>query len=759
MLRYGKKVRKNQRSLQALLALQIINEPICNIVEKKFETLRSLWLKEAKHKGSPCVSCETQNLVQCPTKSICYGNPCKYHDTSEHQPRACQSLSKSCEYFKTQIVNSHRSGTPNWRMTDAKLWSKNATEIAKCFLPQLKGKKTYSADEGTDCLSLLHILRNCKHFQDYFSFDVTGSKNILSQIEKEKMNYNLGYENTPFVQPQSKRRSVDELGPAVKRLKSYPSYKSGISSATFALEKQLESKHMFYHCTSYTEDQQPYEYCMKRVQMALSKWSCTEKVYNGKFELFASKAEYLETLLDNSCRFKQKAVSDVLRTPGSPVLLIVSASDQDKIERFCSQITSKEEEGKHVCVAIVSDRTSIDELCMNQTSLVLFKKCSNISTLRADVDQLFERFIFNFYETNLHLYFEQKDITEKREEEMIKEALTLFRRFKIEIPVWLEEYGRDFEHKDSTQRLISDFKPAMRRFKQLPFVFDCVPRTGHMIIKLKETDKVQENEQFERYIKHILNDCKLPEERYQITFVTVTKYADYKYKSGDEVQVKDRTGTLSGFAKMSVSNSNDLVAILSNHVAEDPDSKSKTFSTALKMQKETVGDICSKPKGDLKADVAIAKIDPCKHSDCDKKFRDEKEKRLYAVPLTEAELDDSKYERVHFWGAKTKPGIGQIQEVGALHEGGSNHIYINNTSENGNDWQKGDSGAMFLKEKHGGESTLQAVGMFMGETFNNTEGRKYIATPLHLGLAVLSETHNATFSLFGEDSEDHENSQ
>ncbi|XP_052770014.1 uncharacterized protein LOC128209821 [Mya arenaria] len=339
---------------------------------------------------------------------------------------------------------------------------------------------------------------------------------------------------------------------------------------------------------------------------------------------------------------------------------------------------------------------------------------------------------------------------------MIKEALTLFRRFKIEIPSWLEKYGRDLDDKDSTRILISNFTPAMKKFQELPFVFDCVPRTDHMIINLIETGREEEKELHVRKIKNILNDCKLSEKQYRIAFVTVTKYADYKYKSGDKVHVKDRIGTLSGFAKMSVSNSNVLVAILSNHVAEDPDSKSKTFSTALKMQNETVGDICPKPKGDLKADVAIAKIHPCKECHCDKKFRDEKEKRLYAVPLTETELANSLYERVHFWGAESQPGIGQIQELGLLHEGGSNHIYINDTSGN---WQPGNSGAMILKEKHRSESpqTLQAVGTFMGETFEKAEGRKYIATPLHLGFAVLSEHHKATFSLFGEDSEDREN--
>ncbi|WAR20310.1 hypothetical protein MAR_002148 [Mya arenaria] len=795
MLRPGRKFPENQRSIQALLALQIINEPICNIVERQFETLRLLWLKDAELKGSPCVSCETQNLVQCPTKSICYGTPCIYHDTPERQTRACQSLSKSCEYFKTQIINSHRSRTPNWRRTDAKLWSKNATEIAKCFLPQLKGKKTYSAGDVIDSLSLLHILRNCTHFQDYFSFDVTGNKNVLSQtikivrkvqyslavkisknqldclfrclrmllkdgkylghdfmalcalgqletIEKEKMNTNWIYERSLLFHPQRETKSVSAFTTAVKRLKSDPSLNSRPNSATIG----------------HTENQQAYEYCMKRIQMALSKWSCTEKVYNGKFELFASKVEYLETLLGNSCHTERKAVSDILRTVGSPVLLIVSSSDQDKVERFCNQITGYEEERKNVCVAIVSDRNPLDEPHTVQTSWGFLRRCSYISTLRADVDELFESFIFNIYETNLHLYFKRKDVTERIEQEMINEALTLFKRFKIEIPPWLEEFGRRLQDKESTRRLVSSFTPALRRFRDLPFVFDCVPRTDHMVIKLMETEVDEEKSQHARNVKKILNECKLSEEQYRITFVTVTKYADYKYKSGDEVQVKDRTGTMSGFAKMNDSKKDELVAIFSNHVAEETNPESKTFSTTLNMQKDNVGEILLRPKGDLKADVAIAKIHPCKVSDCDKKFRDEKGKRLYAVPLTEAELDDSTYERVHFWGAKTKPGIGQIQEVGVLHEGGRNHIYINGTSENCNDWQKGDSGAMILKEKHRSESTLKAVGTFMGQTCDEDEGQKYIATPLHLGLAVLSETYNATFSLFGKDAEDHENS-
>ncbi|XP_052768177.1 uncharacterized protein LOC128208669 [Mya arenaria] len=456
MLRPGRKFRENQRSLQALLALQTINEPICNIVKRKFETLRLLWLNEAEHKGSPCVSCETQNLGQCPTKTLCYETLCRDYNTSERQRRACQNCSNSIEYFKTQIVKSHRSGKPNWLTTDPKLWSSNAIAIAKCFIPPWKDKNTQRAD-GTDCLSLLHILRNCKHCQDYFSFDVTRSNNILSQtitivrevqhsvavkiskrqlhclfrclrrllkdgkylvddplaidalrrlemIQKGKLNCNCGIEYSLIVQPQSKLTS--EVG----RFKRYPSLRSRSSSATINLETQWESEQLLFHCTCHTEDQQAYEYCMRRVQMALAKWSCAEQVYNGKFTFFASKREYLETLLDNSCRIEQKAVSDV-RTVGSLVFFIVSSSDQEHLESLCTRITGHERKRKNVCVAVVSDRNPLDEPCTDQTSWGFLRRCSNISTLRADVDELFERFIFKIYEANLNLYFEQKDVT------------------------------------------------------------------------------------------------------------------------------------------------------------------------------------------------------------------------------------------------------------------------------------------------------------------------------------------------------------
>lgn len=142
---------------------------VLNMVSNEVQNMCNLiWAPIKKKFASQCTSCETQDLLHCPTNTFCKrivrGVCPKHGNVKLWRPKPCpQHL---CDNFKEKVDGMHKF-IPCWENTDAKCWATSDFEVAKCFLPIGYDKKK-SLDE-VDLVGLLHICINCLAFKTWIS--------------------------------------------------------------------------------------------------------------------------------------------------------------------------------------------------------------------------------------------------------------------------------------------------------------------------------------------------------------------------------------------------------------------------------------------------------------------------------------------------------------------------------------------------------------------------------------------------------------
>ena len=148
--------------LDAALALLFTKQGTQPFVKCEIERLQKQCLTDSNGQSlAPCSSCQTENVVKCPTEGTCKVsyNKCRYHKNSATKYKSCPN--HICDRFCTDIINAHQHGDPSFLNTDAKQWCSNVTEVAKCFMHR-EGYKDVQSLEETDFNGIINVCLNHK---------------------------------------------------------------------------------------------------------------------------------------------------------------------------------------------------------------------------------------------------------------------------------------------------------------------------------------------------------------------------------------------------------------------------------------------------------------------------------------------------------------------------------------------------------------------------------------------------------------------
>ncbi|XP_060581121.1 uncharacterized protein LOC132737791 [Ruditapes philippinarum] len=170
-------------ALAVLFTKEEIEPVVCDeIVQFQQKCLRDISISNGLSAGSTCSSCNTENIVVCPTNRICNVNrgKCGYHrnfSTMFHQS-CCPN--KICHNMRSQIQKAHRFYGPSFKNTDATQWCSNPWEIAKCFMPP-DGYKDVMSAVDTDFNGIISVIVNFKGFETKINDDLSKKNNIFDK--------------------------------------------------------------------------------------------------------------------------------------------------------------------------------------------------------------------------------------------------------------------------------------------------------------------------------------------------------------------------------------------------------------------------------------------------------------------------------------------------------------------------------------------------------------------------------------------------
>lgn len=173
------------------VALNITGDGLKNLITETSEEFHNA-LFENISISSRCTSCNTANLLDCPTVSICK-RPCNIHNIPDRKPRLCRQ--NVCNVLRDRIRDNHRYYRanvyePSWRYTDSTLWSTDAFEIIKCFLP-FNGYDDAKSVGDLDFQGIVSVIINNKYFQKQLSEDVSKPDNVFSKVFSDKFSLYL----------------------------------------------------------------------------------------------------------------------------------------------------------------------------------------------------------------------------------------------------------------------------------------------------------------------------------------------------------------------------------------------------------------------------------------------------------------------------------------------------------------------------------------------------------------------------------------
>lgn len=166
---------------KAALAVEIAREGLLNTVENEISKFQSSTLQNIRSASSrvpaTCKSCETCQLLPCPTSGVCrtIQSKCIYHTTP---PRPCPE--GICDKLKAEIEANHCFGCPSWKNTDAKVWCTNHWQIAKCYMPP-GGYCDIQTAEETDFNGIVSVILNCRGF-DYLRHSASSTDQFTKVI-------------------------------------------------------------------------------------------------------------------------------------------------------------------------------------------------------------------------------------------------------------------------------------------------------------------------------------------------------------------------------------------------------------------------------------------------------------------------------------------------------------------------------------------------------------------------------------------------
>ncbi|XP_060601543.1 uncharacterized protein LOC132754833 [Ruditapes philippinarum] len=170
------------------LALKITKEGLQGIVKKETNDFHCIILQELIGKQL-CSECRIENLLECPSTGLCSLKHCSFHSLSLRQLRRCPN--GSCNIIRDKIRENFRYNKssipePSWSNTNAQLWTTNAFQVMKCYLPRSK-YQGIGKIEDVDLNGLINVIINNKRFDKILSDDLIEKDNsYIKVLEIEK---------------------------------------------------------------------------------------------------------------------------------------------------------------------------------------------------------------------------------------------------------------------------------------------------------------------------------------------------------------------------------------------------------------------------------------------------------------------------------------------------------------------------------------------------------------------------------------------
>ncbi|XP_052814259.1 uncharacterized protein LOC128241376 [Mya arenaria] len=236
------------------------------------------------------------------------------------------------------------------------------------------------------------------------------------------------------------------------------------------------------------------------------------------------------------------------------------------------------------------------------------------------------------------------------------------------------------------------WKEISSAVSSFPLVFGCdtsKEKIGILILKENASKK-------QDVIQH-LETLGLSKNEFEIQIIEIQLLAGGKFESGDKIQVRgsNKFGTLGGFAifQRNKTDEREMVAITAKHVVDESNQDPKE----VHIGNANLGEVIES-KGTSRGPsyyIAITKVTAPK-TKCHTKFRFENGKDGFA-DIPELELENAEcfpYERVHFWGAETSPGVAEISNWKISNSDAGTYICIETHTTKEAFAKEGDSGSM-----------------------------------------------------------------
>ncbi|XP_053378903.1 uncharacterized protein LOC123526359 isoform X2 [Mercenaria mercenaria] len=179
--------------LKGALALLFAKQGLDDFVSDEMtqfqkDMLASIFQKKALPAGTVCNSCTTENILACPTQNFCSKSRCKLHDTGQADKRPNQPCPNGlCQDIRDCIRREHRYNGPSWKNTNARRWSNDAFEIAKCYMPP-DGYSGVTSLADTDFNGTLAVIINNKRFQNKMSAQLSQPNNVCTKAREAGRN-------------------------------------------------------------------------------------------------------------------------------------------------------------------------------------------------------------------------------------------------------------------------------------------------------------------------------------------------------------------------------------------------------------------------------------------------------------------------------------------------------------------------------------------------------------------------------------------
>jgi hypothetical protein len=174
--------------IKAALAVHFTKEEIEPVVQDEIEQFQRRCLQDicttnGLPAGSICTTCNTENVIVCPTDRICNAKrgKCKYHRNfaTQYRPSGCPN--NICHHMKSEIQKAHRFHGPSYKNTDATKWCNDTWEIAKCYLPP-DGYTNASCAAETDFNGIISVIINHKELGAKISDDLSKKANAFDKV-------------------------------------------------------------------------------------------------------------------------------------------------------------------------------------------------------------------------------------------------------------------------------------------------------------------------------------------------------------------------------------------------------------------------------------------------------------------------------------------------------------------------------------------------------------------------------------------------